>query len=407
VGVAAPEPAMATALDLEPIPPAVSEPVIASELAEARDEADSAPEPEPALSQPLISSTLAKPEETPSSSAFTETISQPAVGTAEKAEIPVPLATTTTEHAPYAVAEAASLDASETTRDREHSTVETSVHLTTRVLPPPAHRTAAIKISPLGFEDEPAPATAAPAPVEATYAVEAAQEELPTLEEVAAPVVEARTPDVGDLQPEMEPGSPSETPPVDAESAKPGPEAAIAPVVEAEPTTTTVAFGSSAVSKGDAIPVGSSSHTDGPESEVFALDEVEPVPSTAGAILSLEAEDSATRKAEVAEANKPTTLPKPPTPRPMVKIGFSGLSPVADTQPDTGATPAPRSGFGSLATPKPDAGATPVPRPSFGSGVMPALGITKPAETVIPAAGRRPTLRITYVKPGEKSPLAK
>ncbi|MFO0825065.1 MAG: hypothetical protein U0792_18405 [Gemmataceae bacterium] len=45
------------------------------------------------------------------------------------------------------------------------------------------------------------------------------------------------------------------------------------------------------------------------------------------------------------------------------------------------------------------------PRVRFGS--TPALVVCSISETTVAAEGRRPAIRITYVKPGEKSPIKK
>ncbi|MBA4190289.1 MAG: hypothetical protein C0467_20070 [Planctomycetaceae bacterium] len=197
--------------------------------------------------------------------------------------------------------------------------------------------------------------------------------------------------------------------------------------------TASVAFGS-APHTNDTVPVPLSEAKDGSATEVFTLDEVEPVPANAGGLLSLDAEDSPSGKSRLAavtkaELSKPAPLPddqesrytlypddeslerpavsKPlsdAVSKPMAKIGGSGLT-VATPKTDTGSTtPSPRPSFGSAAV-KPDAGATPVPRPGLGSD--PAIITCSVSETVVPAAGRRPAVRITFVKPGEKSPIGK
>ncbi|MBA4063482.1 MAG: hypothetical protein C0501_07170 [Isosphaera sp.] len=59
--------------------------------------------------------------------------------------------------------------------------------------------------------------------------------------------------------------------------------------------------------------------------------------------------------------------------------------------------------------PAPPPAAKPAARSGFGSGVGPGLSATTEANggVVKPAAGRRPAVRITLVKPGEKSPFGK
>ncbi|WP_171472847.1 hypothetical protein [Frigoriglobus tundricola] len=80
----------------------------------------------------------------------------------------------------------------------------------------------------------------------------------------------------------------------------------------------------------------------------------------------------------------------------------------ADPAPASGAVPAVAGTADATPAPAPDAPKpalsdsavveVPPSKPGFGSGVSPALG---QADT------RRPRLKITIVKPGEKSPLAK
>jgi Zn-dependent protease with chaperone function len=59
--------------------------------------------------------------------------------------------------------------------------------------------------------------------------------------------------------------------------------------------------------------------------------------------------------------------------------------------------------------PAPPPAGKPAARPGFGSGVGPGLSVTSEANgsVVKPAAGRRPAVRITLVKPGDKSPFGK
>ena len=170
----------------------------------------------------------------------------------------------------------------------------------------------------------------------------------------------------------------------------------------------------------DAMPAPVTENTDGSESEVFTLDEVDPVPATAAAVLALDADGSGSGKSlpavSKAEASipesgitdvRPASQPRSDSSlKPAVKIGIMALN-APEPQPDTGATPAPRVAFGSAPVTKRDANATPMPRAAFGSGVQPAIVVGTVAETVVPAEGRRPAVRITFVKPGEKSPIKK
>ncbi len=394
-----PAPAIAAAAEPEPIPLAVSEPVI---MAEATNDASVVPEPEPeiepepALGHLLISEAFAA---LPASS-LPDTLAD---------DMGVPVLTEAVTD--FVLAEAAPVP--EPKPDAEIESPETATPIVAETLAEPSR---------------------IPVQVEAALA-----EPEPISDAEPAPllVAEAEKTFSFDPESEMKP-KPTPTPPIPDASveddsiltAEPVPEAAAvepAPIVAPAP----VAFGSANPSKFlDAIPIPMSEASDGSESEVFTLDEVGSV-AAGEELLSLDADDSAAgdgktavSKTEASEppdadddsiytldANAAVKAPRSAQPpsdslsKPMVKIGVAELA-SASPRPDTGATPAPRATFGSAA-PKPDAGATPAPRPSFGSGAMPALVSCSVAETLVPAEGRRPAVRITFVKPGEKSPIGK
>ncbi|WP_439626751.1 M48 family metallopeptidase [Gemmata sp.] len=197
---------------------------------------------------------------------------------------------------------------------------------------------------------------------------------------------------------------------------------------EAEPAPTpvahpTVAFGSAAVAKLAA---------DGPddEAEAYLIPGATGAPPVAGRA-PRRAQDSssggskiAVGRSEAAQQPPPLTPEeeesiytldprgpggssllggsKPPSSTPLVKIGVGNL---AATGGSAAGTPSPRPAFGSAPAAKADAGATPVPRPAVEAVPAPALVAASVFETLVPAAGRRPAVRITFVKPGEKSPI--
>jgi hypothetical protein len=147
-----------------------------------------------------------------------------------------------------------------------------------------------------------------------------------------------------------------------------------------------------------------------PAGDVFNLDLDAGAPSAKPAedIFSLDADEiAATAKPPAPKpapasppAAKPAAKPAPAVPAAEV-FSLDASAPVAKA-PAPAAKPAPSV---------PVAAAIPVAaaRPAFGSGsgIAPALGKDGTNGTTTPANGRRPAVRITFVKPGEKSPFAK
>jgi Zn-dependent protease with chaperone function len=138
------------------------------------------------------------------------------------------------------------------------------------------------------------------------------------------------------------------------------------------------------------------------EAEVVAAEvvpiEAEVVPAEEVAF-SLDADDHKPAPkpgSAVVPAPKPAELKKPAAgvvPAPAAKApGSAPVPPAARTpagEPKPVAPQAPATGLSGGT-------AQPGPRPGFGSGVMPALGAR---------GGKRPPIKITLVRPGEKSPL--
>jgi Zn-dependent protease with chaperone function len=187
----------------------------------------------------------------------------------------------------------------------------------------------------------------------------------------------------------------------------------------------TVAFGSSPVGK----PAG------GPddESEAFLIPGAPDIPQAAGRALGGDQDSSsggskvAVGRSEAAKSPPPLTPEEEesiytldprgpggsslldgskPSSAPLVKIGVANL---AATPGSAAGTPSPRPAFGSPPAARADAGVTPAPRPAVEAIPVPppALVAASVFETLVPAAGRRPAVRITFVKPGEKSPIEK
>ncbi|VTU00428.1 Peptidase M48, Ste24p OS=Saccharophagus degradans (strain 2-40 / ATCC 43961 / DSM 17024) GN=Sde_3604 PE=4 SV=1 [Gemmataceae bacterium] len=210
------------------------------------------------------------------------------------------------------------------------------------------------------------------------------------------------------------------------------PHAEVVAVHEAEPEPApvevpvahpTVAFGSS--------PVAKPADRADDESDAFLIAGAADVPPAAGRPLGGGDQDGSSGGSGVAVGrSEAANAPPPLTPEEEESIytldprGPGGSSLLGGSKPSS--APLVKIGVGNLAATGGSAAGTPSPRPAFGSAPAeragaveaapspalvaapvppPALVAASVFETLVPAAGRRPAVRITFVKPGEKSPI--